>query len=88
MDIIQQNVTFFNAETGLRSTVLAPCEYGPLDGVGVQGGGGGGGGGGGAPRAVLLGGQRAGHQVGQGAQTQVTVDTKQDIAHISANRTT
>ena len=71
-------------KTSLHSTVLAPCECGPPDGVGGQGGGGPRG----ALRGVLRGGQHAGQRVGQGDQAQPTVDTKQDIAYVFANRTT
>ena len=71
-------------KTGVHWTVLAPCECGPPDGEGGQGGGGTQG----ALRDVLRGRQRAGHRVGQGALTQVTVDTKQDIAQVFANKTT
>ena len=63
-------------------STLGKC--GPPDGAGVQGGrlsrGG--------PRGVLRGGQRAGHQVRQGAQTQVMFDTKQYIAYVFAIKTT
>ena len=57
-------------KTGLPPAVLAPCEFGPPDGGGGQGGYG--------PRGVL----RAGHRVGQGDQAQPTVDTKQDIPYV------
>ena len=65
-------------KTGLPPAVLAPCEFGPPDGRGGQGGYG--------PRGALRGVLRAGHRVGQGDQAQPTVDTKQDIAYVVAIR--